>query len=143
MNGMTSKLCAMVAISAIAVTLCQTAHASPGLATGEPYPVPFVRIFLGLLVSLMVALIAILALRRLKTGHTALPSILKEFVRDRPDALIEILESRRMNQHGEASLIACNGVHYLIVATAGQAIVVDRFEISNNDTETEANDATR
>ena len=115
-------------------------YASPGLATGEPIEIPFIRIFLGLLVSLMVAAIAILVLRRLKMGQSPIPDLLKSLSADRPAPLINVLESRRMTQHGEASLISCNGVRYLIVVTAGQAIVVDRFDEAETGNQIETDD---
>ena len=97
------------------------------LGTASAPAIPWVRIVLALLFCVGLAALAILALRhhqgrlRLDFPGKRLPGIVSA-----PRREIEVIETRRISQHGDVCLLHCRGQSYLFALGPGHALLLDR-----------------
>lgn len=95
------------------------AAADGGLGGGEGMSVSLWRIVLALLVCIMLALVAAVVLRR--TGTSAAAGIggrlLGKFPLRRPS--IQVVETRRLSQHADVTLVRHGDREYLLLLFAG------------------------
>lgn len=90
--------------------------------------IPWLRIFLALILCIAVSVAAILALRRY--GEGGLPAILKSGLKGiSTDAQLEIIETRRASVHGNICLFHYNGHAYVVAITAGGATMIDKLPL--------------
>lgn len=90
--------------------------------------IPWLRIFVALLVCIGIAIAAVFLLRQI-VRRGKLGMINSKFGRIANGTDIEILESRRASIHGHICLIHCRGHAYLIAMTAGGASLIDKMPI--------------
>lgn len=91
--------------------LIAAAAAGPArLGGGGAVEIPWLRIVVALVLCTMVAVLVVLWLRRRGGGWT-LPGV-------RGEARIEVIESRRLNQYADLSLVRVQGRGYAILSGA-------------------------
>jgi hypothetical protein len=102
--------------------------AAPALAAGSgqgaALAIPWARIALAFVFCIALAAGAILLMRKYRLhegGGLSFPS------RPAGPRAIEIVETRRVNQHGDACLLRCQGQDYLVVITAHQVVLLDKL----------------
>ncbi|MET0183800.1 MAG: hypothetical protein ABW199_13045 [Caulobacterales bacterium] len=125
------RACAVLLTPLIWGVLCSAADAAPvqsgagQLGSAPPLDVPIARIFAGLLISALVAFIAVLVLKR-RTGGAPLSFRLPNFKTDTGDR-IAILETRRLSPHADICRFTSAGKEYLvIVTTSGASLIRER-----------------
>ena len=105
--------------------------ASPALAQagrlgggGGSVDVSLTRIVSALVLCLMLAVLAVLLLKR-NGGKVDLPALRGLFARMPVAARrIEVIETRRVSQHAEVCLLRCDGRDYLILCAQQQQTVL-------------------
>ncbi len=114
------------AVAVVQPWLLAPASAAGGLGGGEPLEVSLGRIVAALLISLIVAGLAVFAIRqrggRIDLGRLRLPA---------RAASIEVVETRRVSQHADICLIRHRGNEYLLLLMAGDARVLSEAVASS------------
>jgi hypothetical protein len=105
------------------VTLALPAQAlAAPLATGGGFELPLLRLVLGFLFCVMVAVLAAIALKR---GMINLPANVKTFALFAPRPReIQVREARRVSTHAEVCAITWRGRDYLFVVGPSGAVTV-------------------
>lgn len=112
-------LLAFLIISALAMP--ESAGAQQ-LGGGAAPDISLVRVFLALLVSLVIAVLAVLVLKQRLGGR--LPSF---FSRIAPStARIRLVESRRISTQGELCIAEVDGEEFLLLISPGGPLLLDR-----------------
>lgn len=96
-----------------------------GLGQGEAPAIPWARIGLALAFCIALAAGTILMMRRYH-GYSRIRHSFPLRQGDR--RAIEIVETRRVSQHGDVCLLRCRGQDYLFVVTPHHTLVLDTYE---------------
>jgi hypothetical protein len=98
------------------------------LGGGSDFELPLLRLVLGLLLCVIVAIGAALMLKRFMHGGAA-PQIGKwsDLVRP-PQRRVRVLETHRLSPHGDVCVLTCKGREYLIVLSPAGATVIRETE---------------
>jgi hypothetical protein len=109
---------------ALAVLGCAPGIASAArLGGGEPLDISWGRIVAALFLSLLVAIVAILLIRK-RGGSVKLPFLLGRMeLRTRA---IHVVETRRLSQHADICLVRHGDCEYLLLLLAGGARILSR-----------------
>jgi hypothetical protein len=108
-----------------AVALCGSPALANALGGGEPLQVSLGRIVAALVVSIIVAALAILLVRQ-RSGKLDLAAWFGRLeVRARA---IKVIETRRLSQHADLCLVRHGGREYLLLLMAGDARVLRESE---------------
>jgi hypothetical protein len=100
-----------------------TAHAQD-LGGGSDFELPILRLVLGLFLCVMVAIVAVLVLKRfMHAGSIPRPGKWADLVRA-PPRRIRVLETHRLSPHGDVCMFTCGGRQYLIVLSPAGATIV-------------------
>lgn len=116
----------------VSILLAQQAAAETALGGASDIQLPLVRLFLGLVLCVVVALLAALAFKRIK-GDGRIPSF-GSFLRSTSNAVepqVRVCESQRLSPQVELVRLNWAGSDYLVVITAGAASVVDKRAVAN------------
>ena len=117
-----SASCA-AAFAAAAAPSCAWAR---GLGGGEDFQVSLSRIVLAFLICIAVAVLAILLIRQ-RAGKGDLQALFSRVeLRQRA---IQVVETRRVSQHGDICLVRHAGREYLLVVLAGHTHVLNERDI--------------
>ena len=118
----------------VAASLAAHPALAAQLGTANAPMVPWGRIAFALLFCLTLAALAILALRhhrarlRLPRFGDRLPGL-----PPMPRRQIEVIETRRISQHGDVCLLQCRGRSYLIALGHGHALLLERQPLDGSD----------
>lgn len=106
------------------VVACVAAPVLAGeLANGAAPAIPWLRIALAFFFCIALASAAILAMRKFRGADCG--GIGLALRKPSPRA-IEIVEARRVSQHGDVCLMRCHGRDYLFIVTPHQAMLLDK-----------------
>jgi len=111
-------------IPGLPVLLIAAPALAAGLGKGAAPAIPWARITLAFVFCIALAAGAILLMRTYRLhegGHFSFPR------RQAGQHAIEIVETRRVSQHGDACLLRCHGQDYLFVVTAHQIVLLDKL----------------
>ncbi|WP_324740472.1 flagellar biosynthetic protein FliO [Tsuneonella sp. CC-YZS046] len=95
-----------------------------GLGKGTAPAIPWARIALAFVFCIALAAGAILLMRKYRLhdgGGFSFPR------RPAGQRAIEIVETRRVSQHGDACLLRCHGQDYLFVITPHKVVLLDKL----------------
>lgn len=110
------------AIFGPAILLAPTQALAAPLATGGGFELPLLRLVLGFLFCVMVAVLAAIALKR---GMINLPANVKGLALFAPRPReIQVREARRVSTHAEVCAITWRGRDYLFVVGPSGAVTV-------------------
>lgn len=119
------------------LTLCAAlipfqAHAE-GLATGQSYEVPILRLTVGLILCVLLAFIASISLKKIKNGtalnlKTAFPIKTKHGLHN----YINIIETRRLSPHADVASFICEDKEYLVLLSAGHALLLNQQDLAHD-----------
>lgn len=128
---------ARAAASGLALALAQPAPAfAQVLGRAEAAAIPIADVIGALLLCLILAVAAVLLLKRLKTGAPFTSSINRDASRGRKR--LAVLESRRLSVHADLCLIESDGEEFLLVVGAAQSMVVRSRPQSGRPTRSDA-----
>ena len=98
-----------------------------GLGTASTPSVPWVRIVLAFLFCIALAVAAIAVLRH-QQGRLRFTFAARAFpaMAQAPRRRIEVIETRRISQHGDVCLLHCDEYSYLIAMGQAHAVLLDR-----------------
>jgi hypothetical protein len=116
-----ARAAALMAASALVLAPEPALAAAQGfLPPRDPIDVPFLRLALGLLLGVLLALIAALALKRVMNGGLRLPVKLRgsSWLRV-PARQVLVHETHRVSLHGDVCRLGWRGREYLVVVSAG------------------------
>ena len=108
-----------------------------GLGTASTPGVPWVRIVFAFLFCIALAAAAIAVLRH-QQGRLRLTLLTRAFpgLAQAPHRRIDVIETRRISQHGDVCLLHCGGHSYLIAMGQAHAVLLDRQALpTGSDTE--------
>jgi hypothetical protein len=94
------------------------------LGGGSDFELPILRLVLGLILCVIVAIVAVLMLKRFMHAGAA-PRLGKwsDLVRT-PQRRIKVLETHRLSPHGDICVFTCAGRQYLIVLSPAGATII-------------------
>jgi len=119
------KLRPSSAAATAAAVLMSSRAAGAGLGGGEPLQISLGRIVAALVMSIIVAALAILLIRQ-RSGKFDLAAWLGRLeVRQR---VIRVVETRRLSQHADLCLVRHGGREFLLLLMAGDARVLSEHE---------------
>ncbi len=109
----------LAALLAASPALAQAGH----LGGGGAVDVSLTRIVLALILCVMVAVLAVLLLKR-SGGKVDLAAIGRLFVKLPVQRRIEVIETRRVSQYADVCLVRCDAREYLILCAPQQQTVL-------------------
>lgn len=97
------------------------------LGTASPPGIPWLRIALAFLLCIALAFGAIMLLRH-HQGRLRWDALARRFsaLPTAPRRQIDVIETRRVSQHGDVCLIHCRGRAYLLAIGQGHATLLDQ-----------------
>ncbi|PSJ42199.1 flagellar biosynthetic protein FliO [Allosphingosinicella deserti] len=116
-----------------ALLLCAGPALANGLGRGEALDISLGRIVAGFLVSVGVAAAAIFVLRQRRGGGGPIRLPSWRLALRQPE--IQVVETRRLSQHGDICLVRNQGREYLLLVTAGQSRILRETELPPAGTE--------
>jgi hypothetical protein len=103
--------------------LCAVPAAAQRLGGGAPLNISLIRVVMALLLCLMIAGAVVLLLKR-NGGRIDTAALRRLLVRLPAERRIDIVETRRISQHGDVCLLRCDGREYLVLSAEGQMTVL-------------------
>lgn len=111
------------ATGGLALILAHPASAlAQTLGRAETPAIPVAEVIGALILCLVLAVAAVILLKRLKSGASFTSSIARDANRGRKR--LGVLESRRLSVHADLCLIESDGEEFLLVVGASQSMVV-------------------
>lgn len=111
-------------IPALPALLVTAPALAAGQGNGVAHAIPWARIALAFVFCIALAAGAILLMRKYRLHDGSGFSFPRCPTGQRA---IEIVETRRVSQHGDACLLRCHGQDYLFVITPHQAVLLDKL----------------
>ncbi len=117
-----------VAALVVGALVVSDAAATASLGGGSDLQLPLLRLFLGLVLCSLIALLAVIALRRAKSGAgPLLPINLLGIAKERPtQPAVRVRETHRLSPHAEMMRLSWAASEYLVVVTTSAVSVIDK-----------------
>lgn len=117
---------AMVMLSALSAAGASGASALTG---GNDVDIPIIRLFLGLILCVAVAIVAALAIRRMKAGPNIGAGFASLLTPKPIGREIEVREVHRLSAQAEAVRLHWAGSDYLVIVSNGAIGLIDKRSI--------------